>query len=107
MRHTKVTKPVEVQVGISKLQGLHTKYSVAERRSRLNMLEADASARRWQKLILTIMVALLVLCALAVYVVVMLSGTYDAEDKERAEKILTPIIACLLGYIGGSSRGKH
>jgi len=39
----------------------------------------------------------------AVYVIVLLSGGYGAEDKERAEKILTPIIAALLDYVGGSS----
>jgi ABC-type Na+ efflux pump permease subunit len=52
------------------------------------------------------MAVVLALCALAVYIVVMLSGGYSAEDKERAEKILTPVIACLLGYFSGSSRAK-
>jgi hypothetical protein len=103
---TQVTESTEIKFD-GKLKGLPPECSVAEHQSRLKRLEADARARRWQILLPTIMVVLLVLCALAVYLVVMLAGSYEAGDKERAEKILTPVIACLLGYVGGSSRAKH
>ncbi len=73
----------------------------AEHQSRLKRLETDAAVRRLEKLLPLTLVFLLVTCALAVYLIVMLSGSYNTEDKERAEKILTPVIACLLGYVGG------
>jgi hypothetical protein len=105
-KSTRASEPADIKPDVSVSRSLPTEFSLAAHQSRLKRLEADARARRWLSLLPTMMVVLLVLCALAVYVTVLLSGGYGEEDKERAEKILTPIIACLLGYVGGSSKGK-
>lgn len=79
----------------------------SERISRLKREEADARLHRLEKLLPIGLVSLLVLCAVAVYLVVMLSGNYGAEDKDRAEKVLTPIITGLLGYFSGRAKRNN
>jgi hypothetical protein len=106
-QRTRVSRVIEVEPKNTARVSCPMKCPVAKHQSRLKRLEADACVQRWEKLLPIILVFLLVICALAVYLIVMLSGGYNADDKERAEKILTPVIACLLGYVGGSSRAKH
>jgi cytochrome bd-type quinol oxidase subunit 2 len=84
-----------------KAQGLKAKYYANIVRLRLK--EADARLRRWKDAIFfgaTVFAALLVgsTCAF-----ILVSGTFSADDKQRATSILTPMISALLGYLTGKT----
>ncbi len=77
-----------------------------ERASRLQREEANDKVQRLEKLAPLGLMVLVVLCVVGYYLVVTLSGNYGSDDKERAEKILVPVITWLLGYYSATRKKR-
>jgi ABC-type Na+ efflux pump permease subunit len=72
-----------------------------ERVSRLRRKEDNAKMRRIERLILVGLLVFIVLVFVILYFVLMISGNYSATDKESVGKIVTPIVAALIGFVIG------
>jgi len=77
-----------------------------KRSSRDRSVESRASFE-WSVVIPMILLFVLAVFAVVVYVVVIISGSYTSDDKDRLEKLLIPVITCVLGYLSGRANQQQ